>query len=46
MIEELAPFGTAAVTVTGRIDKDNLARTRSHTEECQRLGATLQKKAD
>ena len=43
MIEKLAPFGTAAVTVTGSIHEDNIPRIGSHTEECQSFGAALEK---
>jgi hypothetical protein len=43
MIEKLAPFGTAAVTVTGSVYEDNVSRIGSHTEERQSFGAALDK---
>jgi len=42
MIEQLAPFGSAAVTVTGSVHENNVPRCRSYTEECQTFGAALQ----
>jgi len=42
MIEQLAPFGSTAVTVTGSVDENKLPRCRSYTEECQSFGAALQ----
>jgi hypothetical protein len=42
MIEELTPFGTPAVTVTGSVYEDELPLVGSDTEECQSFGATLE----
>jgi hypothetical protein len=44
MIKKLAPFRTAAVTVTGGVHEDKAARIGSHTEECQSFGAALREK--
>ena len=43
MIEQLTPFGSAAVTVTGSVHENKVPRCRSHTEERQSFGAALQK---
>ncbi len=42
MIEQLAPFGTAALPVTGSVYEDQLPWLVSHTEERQSLGAALE----
>jgi hypothetical protein len=43
MIEELAPFGTPATTVTGSVYEDELPLLEFYTEECQGFRATLEK---
>ncbi len=44
MIEKLAPFGTAALAVTGSVHEDYVPKfSRSYTEECQSFGAALEK---
>lgn len=42
MIEKLAPFGTAAVTVAGSVYEDKLPWDGSYTEERQSFGAALE----
>ena len=42
LIEELAPFGTAAVTVAGSVHKQKLPWAGSYTEERQSFRATLE----
>jgi hypothetical protein len=42
MIKKLAPFGTAAVAVTGSVHEDYVPKFGSHTEECQSFGAALE----
>src|SRR6266850_125288 len=43
MTKQLAPFRTAAVTVTGSVHEDDVPRVGSHTEERQSFGAALEK---
>ena len=42
MIEQLTPFGSTPLTVTGSVDENKLPRCRSNTEECQSFRAALQ----
>ena len=42
VIEQLAPLGTAAVSVAGSVYEDELPWPGSDTEECQSFGATLE----
>jgi hypothetical protein len=42
MIEKLAPFGTATVTVAGSVYEDELPWLGSYTEERQSFGLALE----